>query len=839
MRREALLIVVAVALAGMPAAALPTAPAGPFAPHAPILISSDAGFTAANGVVAGSGTPADPYVISGWHVVAASGAGITIRDVTASFAVRGNLLEGSGGVALVAAGAGGAVVNNQVTVTGTGILVQQTDALVQDNSLVSRNGGGVGVHASRSNARIDGNAFIQFGVAILAEHGSPVIVGNDVHSGNGIKVKTTTRAVVHANVLTDVGYGVFADLTVGTNVTANFVTTPHVGMEVWGNKDVHIANNTVRYSMDVGVRFETSSGNFTGNVVADGGADGVIIWHSPLWMANNSIENNLGIGFHFSMSAADVEANLFVANGVGLALNGGDVPTLTANVFVNNTAGLSVPYASRQAILRMSANVVNGVNVDGTLDASQRVYFYKAANVVISGQTRDSGFSAGYHGSLTMEGGVVLYEVDTARIEATVLSHHRVGVQAVNSFNVQVEGSAILQARTGVLAQGVAVPHEVPPCAVSVKDTNVTIPVDPVATVGVDVRGCFAILLRSNVSVVDVGVRVDGRSGGVIDNVTVTQTKVGFELSGRPGELTLSGSAATGNRVGARLVGFAGAVSDSRFSGNRDAGVQLDAGARPALVRVNVSDNGGPGVVDVRPCAPAPGCSSVTSEGSAYVGNAGDGVRVNGTATLRGDALLGNGGAGARAGSARVAGVVASGNGQDGLVAAGTFSVEGSTFARNGGSGAFLTGVGEVRDSSFVRNEDAGLRLRASRVLALRLDVRENLDGIRVDDWTPSPNAQLPDRVSVPDLYDYAPRVAAVDALDVHRSAIVGNERDAIRAGSTPVNATYNWFGRAEGPPVNALDQVGAWQNGVTPAVRFAPWYADATMTQTGPLPFL
>lgn len=34
------------------------------APHAAILISSDANFTAANGVVSGSGTPADPYLIA-------------------------------------------------------------------------------------------------------------------------------------------------------------------------------------------------------------------------------------------------------------------------------------------------------------------------------------------------------------------------------------------------------------------------------------------------------------------------------------------------------------------------------------------------------------------------------------------------------------------------------------------------------------------------------------------------------------------------------------------------------------------------------------------------------
>lgn len=37
-------------------------------PHAPIIIRSDRDFTAENGVVAGSGTLADPYLIAGWDI---------------------------------------------------------------------------------------------------------------------------------------------------------------------------------------------------------------------------------------------------------------------------------------------------------------------------------------------------------------------------------------------------------------------------------------------------------------------------------------------------------------------------------------------------------------------------------------------------------------------------------------------------------------------------------------------------------------------------------------------------------------------------------------------------
>src|SRR5581483_2068987 len=68
MRGGAAAIVLAVLMASLPAAALPGPSPGPFLPHAPILVEGDANFTAAHGVVSGSGAPSDPYVIAGWSI---------------------------------------------------------------------------------------------------------------------------------------------------------------------------------------------------------------------------------------------------------------------------------------------------------------------------------------------------------------------------------------------------------------------------------------------------------------------------------------------------------------------------------------------------------------------------------------------------------------------------------------------------------------------------------------------------------------------------------------------------------------------------------------------------
>jgi len=57
-------------------------------PRAPILIEGNVGFTATNGVVAGSGTARDPYIIENWDISAGNAKGIEIRDTDAYFIIR-------------------------------------------------------------------------------------------------------------------------------------------------------------------------------------------------------------------------------------------------------------------------------------------------------------------------------------------------------------------------------------------------------------------------------------------------------------------------------------------------------------------------------------------------------------------------------------------------------------------------------------------------------------------------------------------------------------------------------------------------------------------------------
>lgn len=99
--------------------------------HAAIRISSDSDFTLENGVVGGSGTPQDPYIISGWDIVPAPLTGkpwnwdsaVDIRDTEAFFTVQEVRIKSSGegdGILMVNAH-NGMIKNCTVKVAGVAV----------------------------------------------------------------------------------------------------------------------------------------------------------------------------------------------------------------------------------------------------------------------------------------------------------------------------------------------------------------------------------------------------------------------------------------------------------------------------------------------------------------------------------------------------------------------------------------------------------------------------------------------------------------------------------------------------------------------------------------------
>jgi len=153
--------------------------------HPPILIIGDLGFTNDSGVVRGSGTPSDPFVISNWIIDASSTIGIDIRGTTACFvildcSIHGGETAGYAGISLTGC-TNGEIISNNCTDNDRGIsLASDADGnrltgnllfsnaaygisiegssrnIVWNNTLAQNNGAGSVYNSSRNQAFDDG-----------------------------------------------------------------------------------------------------------------------------------------------------------------------------------------------------------------------------------------------------------------------------------------------------------------------------------------------------------------------------------------------------------------------------------------------------------------------------------------------------------------------------------------------------------------------------------------------------------------------------------------------------------------------------------------------------------
>ncbi len=146
--------------------AAPTACFSPVLPHAPIAIAGNTDFTAANGVVGGSGTIADPYLISGWNIVCPSKTGtrgIQIGGTTAPFVIRNVKAQSCELGILLSSAQNGRVERAMAADILTGVGVSSGQDITIDGCRVSYQLG-VGVGASSSTNIVIERNRLEFGL---------------------------------------------------------------------------------------------------------------------------------------------------------------------------------------------------------------------------------------------------------------------------------------------------------------------------------------------------------------------------------------------------------------------------------------------------------------------------------------------------------------------------------------------------------------------------------------------------------------------------------------------------------------------------------------------------
>src|SRR5207245_10861914 len=224
-----LLSLAAVAVSG----GLPTPQVGTLhTPHAPILIQGNADFTAANGVVGGSGTSEHPYLIAGWEITNVDTMeAIFMRDTAAGFVIRDVYVHqppglGFAGIRFIEV-SNGRVEDSTVTGFAWDLSLEFTS-----NLTVARN--------NLSHAEVA----IQVWYANDTLPGVVVSENNLSSSQAGVSVSGGGRAAIVGNRMSNNSYGIRVDGSSNLSLVANALSKNQFqGMLVTQSSNLTIESN--------------------------------------------------------------------------------------------------------------------------------------------------------------------------------------------------------------------------------------------------------------------------------------------------------------------------------------------------------------------------------------------------------------------------------------------------------------------------------------------------------------------------------------------------------------------------------------------------------------------
>lgn len=268
--------------------------------HDPIIIAGNEGFTDVNGVVSGSGSASDPYIISGWDINASSANGIEIIGTDAHFTIRDCSLH------------------DGMTSNSYGISLESVVNGTLTNNIVSRNWFGIYLHSSNEN-----------------------IVSDNLCSGNcqGVFTLRSDRNILDGNTCTMNDEGIVIDTGSDNNVVSNNNCSGNNDdcMFVDNAKNNTLAGNNCSDS-DYGIIVTQSSWNNTliSNTCNFNSYDGIYLSRSD---SNILDSNNCSSNGNWGMHISDSTSNVLMRNQLcGNSLYGVYVYSAsTSNMIFNNT----------------------------------------------------------------------------------------------------------------------------------------------------------------------------------------------------------------------------------------------------------------------------------------------------------------------------------------------------------------------------------------------------------------------------------------------------------------------------------------------------------------------
>ncbi len=319
----------------------------------PIVILGNVDFNSDNGVVGGTGTPEDPYVITGWEINVSQDVNyaVKIENTTASFILRGIIIRGAtaaDGAAIHLGFVSGATIENcLISDSRNGIeIASSTNVSMKENVLYVQ---GIGL-------RVTGETNEQYNLAIdqtntLNDNPIRYLYGKEGQTISGIESNNLYLAACRNMTVTD-----------NTIVNGDGIQLAFVEDSIISSNEVY---RTSPVLTEHGISMYQSTNNrLTDNVLQNNRFSGVYMWLSP----NNHLQNNQ-----------------LLANDSGLIIAASDNNHVTGNTAFANLTAIELRAGSTEnEVLR---NIITHANTKYGIVLEQAADNLLEANAITDAET--------------------------------------------------------------------------------------------------------------------------------------------------------------------------------------------------------------------------------------------------------------------------------------------------------------------------------------------------------------------------------------------------------------------------------------------------------------------
>ncbi len=307
-------------------------------PHPPIRIQGDEGPTGfvlghdpvtgtpvhrpGSGVVSGTGTEEDPFVIEGW-CIDLSGSfvnGIELESTSAHVEIRGNVIW-----------------TQLFGPYNLGILLNEADNVQVSHNELSRLEQAIDVQDSAHVSLLDNSVSEAWSYGILVESSPGVhIEDNTVQTDYwGILVSQSDGALLARNTIEDAWYGLSIEDSSGARLFANVFDGSSVGVELDGSPDTEVLHNVFTDQEWDALNAYGSPGLYFSHNRLEGNGGWVYLNDSPgSEILHNEFTGSQRYGvFSYYSGQSTFKGNHFVGDGAELALHSSPASILKDNTF--------------------------------------------------------------------------------------------------------------------------------------------------------------------------------------------------------------------------------------------------------------------------------------------------------------------------------------------------------------------------------------------------------------------------------------------------------------------------------------------------------------------------